>query len=242
MKEGNYTSKEIETLNAKILDISGLQAEVGIPNQEYHKSYMERVKTALNNMRQLEANTPSGTSLRNLAEMEVRYQNHNDKIEDLKENGENLVICSTHGNCSKRCEKWQGGYYTLNKETVTVDNKNFIPLETATDVYVTTKSGKVYKNGLLGYNCRHYLIPYRKGIKTPNVTAKEVEKERDIDKRLRQLERNVRQWKEERDLNNGVDRNRYLKARQKAIDWNKKYIEFAKANKRAYYPDRVKII
>ena len=72
--------------------------------------------------------------------------------------------------------------------------------------------------------------------------AKEIEREREVDKRMRELERGVRSWKEERDLNQNIDRNRYLYARQKAIDWNKKYIQYAQENQRAYYPDRVKII
>ena len=242
MREGNYTDKEIQVLNDKIVNVSQLPAEIGLPNQEYHKVYIDRVKTALNNMRQIEANTPSGTSLRNLSEMQVRYERRNETINNLRESGNNLVVCSTHGNCSKRCEPWQGKYYTLNGERLTVDGKEFIPLETATDVYVTTKTGKVYKNGLLGYNCRHRILPYEQDMQIPNVSAKEIEKQRNIDHELRHYERMVRKWKEERELNKDVDRKRYLQARQKAIDWNKRYIQFAKENNRAYYPDRVKII
>jgi hypothetical protein len=242
MKKGQYTQKEVNILNDSIAKIQG-HYEIGLPNQEFHKDYMARVKTALDNMRQIEAmDYRQGISLRNIAEMQVRYEFQQEKITNLKANGENLVVCSTHGNCSKRCEPWQGGHYTLDGTYQTVDGIKFVPLETATEIFVTTKSGKSYKNGLLGFNCRHYLIPYRKGVEVPNVNAKTIDREREIDQRMRQLERNVRQWKEERDLNNGVDQKRYLQARKKAIDWNKKYIQFAQENQRAYYPDRVKII
>lgn len=242
MKKGQYTQREVNILNDNIAKMQGYY-DIGLPNREYHKDYMEQVKTALDNMRQIEAmDYRQGISLRNVAEMQVRYEFQQEKIANLKSQGENLVTCSTHGNCSKRCEPWQGGHYTLDKTTQEVDGITFVPLENATDIFVTTKSGKVYKNGLLGFNCRHYLTPYRKGAEIPSVNAEIIDKEREIDKKMRYLERNVRQWKEERDLNNGIDQKRYLQARKKAIEWNKKYIQFAQENERAYYPDRVKII
>lgn len=240
LQKGVFTDKELEVLNSDIKSI--MPVETALPLQEYHKTYIDKVKTALNNMRQIEANTTSGASLRNIAEMQVRYERHINSQNELRERGENLVVCSTHANCSERCENWQGGYYTLDGTTQTVDGKEFIPLETATNVFVTTKAGKVYKNGLFGFNCRHYLLPYRNEMLIPHTTAEEIDKERNIDKRMRQLERNVRQWREEAVLNKGVDKRRYLKSREKAIEWNKRYIEFAKTNERAYYPDRTKII
>lgn len=242
MSKGNYSKEEINILNGKIQDVKGLQAEVGLAGQEYHKPYIERVKTALNNMRQIEATIPNGVSLRNLAEMQVRDEKHKNEINTLKENKNILVVCSTHGNCSKRCEPWQGRYYTLDGSTRKIDGHDFIPLETATDVFVTTKSGKTYKNGLLGYNCRHKITVYKPNEIIPNMSAMEIEKEREIDQRMRQLERNVRMWKEEKVLNSGVDKKRYEIASKKAIEWNKRYIDYAKTSGRAYYPDRVKII
>lgn len=240
LKQGAFTQKELDILNESI---AKTQNEIAVPNQEYHKVYMGRVKTALDNMRKVEAKQyGSGISLRNVAEMQVRYENHAKMLNDLRERGENAVVCSTHANCSSRCEPWQGKHYTLDGSTKVIDGKTFIPLETAVDVYVATRSGKTYKNGLLGYNCRHKILSYRKNEQIPNVGAKEIEREREIDKRMRELERGVRSWKEERDLNQNIDRNRYLYARQKAIDWNKKYIQYAQENQRAYYPDRVKII
>lgn len=242
MKKGQYTQKEIGVLNDNIAKVQGYY-NIGLPNREYHKTYMAQVKTALENMRQAEAmDYAQGTSLRNLSEMQVRQEFQQEKIANLKTQGENLVVCSTHGNCSKRCEPWQGGHYTLDNTYQTVDGIKFEPLKNATDIFETTKSGKVYKNGLLGFNCRHYLTPYRQGMEIPDIKAEVIDKERNIDQQMRYLERNVRQWKEERDLNNGIDRNRYLQARQKAMEWNKKYIQFAQDNERAYYPDRVKVI
>jgi hypothetical protein len=45
-------------------------------------------------------------------------------------------------------------------------------LETATDVYYTTRAGKVWKNGLLGFNCRHYLVAYKDGLRFPKPNPK----------------------------------------------------------------------
>lgn len=237
-------SKAINKVIGKDLEPYRTYYEIGLANQEYQKLYINKVRVALDNLRQIEAVSSSAPniSLRNVAEMEVRQATQQDKIKDLKDSGENLVIASVHGNCSKRCEPYQGGYYTLDNTYQIVDGIEFKPLKDATDVFVTTKAGRVYKNGLLGFNCRHYLIPYRKGTEPPEVNAKIIEAERYIDQKMRYYERGVRAWKEEAILNKGVDIKKYQIAKKKAQEWNAKYIEFAQVNERAYYPDRTKLI
>lgn len=77
---------------------------------------------------------------------------------DFKSNGVKLVIASAHADCSGRCSKWQGKVYSLDGSYgTTEDGREYQPLENATDVYYTTKAGRTYKNGLLGFNCRHKL-------------------------------------------------------------------------------------
>lgn len=131
----------------------------GSPMKKYVRDYMrDNVRPALDRIARLEAKDPDDVSgrnsLRNRAEMEVRYRAHEDNIEDLRAAGHRLVIASTHADCSKRCRRWQGRVYSLDGTSgITDDGRRYVPLETATDDYYTTSAGKTYKNGLLGFNC-----------------------------------------------------------------------------------------
>ena len=108
-----------------------------------------------------------GLSLRNSAEIEARHQVQTERIEELRRKGTRIVWCSSHSDCSRRCEPWQGKLYSLDGTSGTVDGLSYQPLEIATDIYETTRTGKVWKNGLLGFNCRHYLTPYKANTADP---------------------------------------------------------------------------
>lgn len=218
----------------------------GIPLQEFSKTYMKRVSDAMSDLANLRAVDPNDVtgrnSLRNLAEMQVRYERHQEEIEKLKSDGTKLVICSTHGDCSERCSQWQGRVYSLDGTYgITEDGRKYVPLEVATDIFYTTKAGRTYKNGLLGFNCRHKLSPYKEGMVVPHVSKEEQERERAITKRQRELERYVVHWREETlaQKGNAIE---YKKAKAKARYWFDEYVRYSKANGRAYYPDRAKIL
>lgn len=182
-------------------------------------------------------------SLRNRAELEVRYNGHLENIKNLKEQGHRLVIASTHADCSERCAKLQGRVYSLDGTYgTTPDGRKYVPLEVATDVYYTTKAGKVWKNGLLGFNCRHYLVAYKDGYRFPKPNVAEERKQYAITEKQRQYERNVRYWRTRAVYEKGIDSKAYKKAREKAVKWNNKYIDFSHSNGRAYYPSRTKIL
>ena len=220
----------------------------GVPLQKFSQDYIDyNVKPVLDRLAKQYTIDPgdiSGrNSLRNRAELEVRYNGHLENIEQLREQGNKLVIASTHADCSERCRPWQGRVYSLDGTSgKTPDGRAYIPLENATDIYYTTKAGKVYKNGLLGFNCRHYLVPYKDGYKFPKVREAEERKQYKITEKQRRLEREVRYWRTEAITNKGVNDERYRYARKKAIEYNKKYIALSKANERAYYPSRTKLI
>lgn len=130
----------------------------GVPlNRYYGDVWRERVQPAIREAAKanaLDPNDYSGrNSLRNLSEMEVRYHDHLDNIDELKASGARLVVCSSHADCSDRCAPWQGRIYSLDGTSGVVDGHRYVPLETATDVWYTTKAGRRYKNGLLGFNC-----------------------------------------------------------------------------------------
>lgn len=237
--------RAIETLEESGFDSSRL---MGVPLQKFSQEYVNKnVKPALDRLAAQEAKDPDDidgrNSLRNRAEMEVRYNANQSSITELKARGVKLVIASVHADCSKRCSGWQGRVYSLNGTSgITDDGRKYVPLEEATDVYYTTKAGKTYKNGLLGFNCRHYLVEYKTGYKFPKPNPIIERREYEITEEQRRLERQVRQWRIKAVENKGQDEQAYKKARKKAIEWNKAYIEFSKQHNRAYYTSRTKIL
>lgn len=217
--------------------------EKGLPLGEYHETYMKRVFDELANQTALDPGDVSGrNSLRNRAEMEVRYQRHLDEIEELRK-VTNLVVCSVHADCSDRCAPWQGKVYSLDGTSgITEDGRRYIPLETATDIYYTTKAGKTYKNGLLGFNCRHKLFAYKAGMSVPTVSKKERETEYAITEKQRRMEREIRKARDEALQYRGVSAKISGAAQRRAAELYKEYKAFSRANGRAYYPSRIKLM
>lgn len=226
------------------------QRQKGVPLREFYgEVWKTKVKPTLDSLCRANALDPNDfrgrNSLRNLAEMETRYQDHQDNVQSLRERGAKLVICSAHADCSKRCAKYQGRVYSMDgTEGYTSDGRHYVPLEEATnnpdDLYGPTKAGRYYQNGLLGFNCRHKLYKFH-GQAAPFVNEADRKREYDITKKQRQLEREVRAAKTEALMNKGVN-DKYAKAmRKKARELYGKYIAFCQENKRAYYPMKVAI-
>lgn len=223
---------------------SGTYRENAQPLQEFSKEYMKKVSNALEELATATAKEyDSPVSLRNIAEMSVRYNRHLEELEELNAQGVKLVWTSTHANCSERCEKWQGKLYSLDNTYGEIDGIKYQPLSNATDIFYTTKKGRTYKNGIIsGFNCRHFLTPYKKGAKPIHIDADTIERERAINKHQRYLERGVRRYKDLALTFKGVDGGAYKRYRTKAIEWNNAYIAFSKKNGVAYYPSRTKIL
>lgn len=228
---------------------------MGVPMQRFSQDYIrENVQPALDRLaKQYPYDPDSGltpqehrNSLRNRAEFEVRGQAQQDSIDGFRSRGVKLVICSTHADCSERCRPYQGRVYSLDgTRGRTDDGRDYVPLEEATnnprDSYVT-KAGKVWQNGLLGFNCRHFLVEYKSGYHFPKPDVKAERKEYMITETQRRLERNVREWRTRAVEAKGVNPEEYKYARKKAIEWNERYIEYSQKNDRAFYPSRTKIL
>lgn len=229
-------------------EISWESPEMGVPAQIYSRDYfrqrIEPVFERILRQKSLDPDDISGSNtLRNRAEMEVRYDDHLRQIEDLRNAGVKLVVSSVHADCSDRCYKWQGRVYSLDGTSGrTDDGRVYVPLEEATDVFYTTKAGKTYKNGLLGFNCRHYLMPYKSGMVIPYVSKETQQKQQKINTKQRELERVVRGYREDALFYKNLNREKYLEARRNAIAANQAYIKFSHDNGRAYYPSRVELL
>ena len=233
---------------AKFRQLTFEQKQKGVPLREFYGGvWREKVKPTLDKLCKQNALDPTDltgrNSLRNLAEMEVRYQEHKDNVTELKNKNVKLVICSSHADCSDRCKPYQGRIYSLDGSSGTIGGKSYVPIEEATqnaaDQY-TTKAGRTYQNGLLGFNCRHKLYEY-KGQAIPTVSEADRKREYAITRRQREMERDVRAAKTEALMYNGINDKyaRLMQKRAKAL--YDKYIAFCQENKRAYYPMRVAI-
>lgn len=214
--------------------------EIAQPLREFSQDYMRKVRTAFDELAKSQAKDDYGSnvSLRNIAEMTVRYDHKLREIDKLKADGVNLVWISAHANCSKRCEAAQGKLYSLDGTSGTIDGVSYRPLEEVTEVCVTTKSGKKYRNGIIyGFNCRHYLIPYKQGTKPIQVSAEVVEKQRKINNTQRAMEREVRYYRDKAVTEPTVAAREKARAQAKAA--YARYINYSENNKVAYYPSRV---
>lgn len=150
----------------------------------------KKVKTKIAELAQ---ENGDGSGLRNRAEMYVRHEAQQDSIEQMRKDGVKLVWASTHADCSRRCAPWQGKLYSLDGTYGEINGKSYQPLENATDIWYTTKAGKRWKNGLLGFNCRHRLVPYNEHQAPPKAfTAQEMKVRRALNERQRALERGIR--------------------------------------------------
>lgn len=217
----------------------------GVPTQTYSKEYMKQVNKIMSQLARAQGIDPNDVerrnSLRNMAEMSARHQDHEQDLATFKSKGVRLVCCSTHVDCSDRCYPWQGRVYSLDGTSgTTEDGRQYVPLERATDIWYTTRRGKRYKNGLLGFNCRHKLYEYKPKMRIPVVTKEMQRKENEINRKQREYERNIRRYKEEALF--AEDPRIKARARKKAIMLNKAYIDFSHSHGRAYYPDRVKLL
>lgn len=254
--KGSLTRQDALTLKQPIITAKVFPEEPfeystmakGVPNGVYSKEYIKRVNKVMQKMADEQSLDPNDilgrNSLRNLAEMNERYEYHQKELADFKANGTKLVICSVHQDCSLRCFKWQGGIYSLDGTSgKTADGREYKPLSVATNqeqvYYTNPRTGTAYKGGLLGYNCRHRLYAFTGQI-PPTVTKAEQKRENAINQKQRQYENNIRKWRERALMAEGKEERR--KAKAKAVQLNDEYIAFSLSHDRAYYPDRCKVL
>lgn len=136
-------------------------------------------------------------SLWQKAELEVRYDAQMEMLDDLRNSGVQYAWTSSHPDCSKRCEPWQGKLMDLtnhakgpNHQVTTLDGH---PVYSLVDIMAKTDKYGYHNNIICGFNCRHKLIPYKEGIYGPKqYTEKDVAKQRAIEQRIRDMERTIR--------------------------------------------------
>ena len=184
-------------------------------------------------------------SVRNLAEMQVRYEEQVKDIDRLNKNGVEFVYASSHANASKRCQPWQGKLFKLDIKSFDGKPGKYDP--TYTPKVKGTIDGKDYysladafNHGFLGYNCRHHLIAYKKGMTPPKqYEARKVENERNKELNIRQMERQIRTAKRKAMLaSNKEERKKWTEASKALQDT---YWDYCKKNNYAVAEWRTRI-
>ena len=140
-------------------------------------------------------------SVRNMAEIQTRYEMINQDLERQGVKYGEYVIASSHEDASKRCSFWQGKIYLMDLDINSRpmgQYKGGTPPQTILG-YI---DGKPYysllqacENGFLSYNCQHRLIKYYKGASPIEYPFKEVNKARKLTQKQRAMENTIRHWK-----------------------------------------------
>lgn len=227
-----------EDMSVKFKETSG---EFGY-DQMIIDDYQARVKEAINTISKQtltektfrevngrKVGAPVFVSIRNKAEMAVRYDAMKEELKELVADKEQYVIVSQHADASLRCSPLQGLLYKLdvNPEEhvkVVLSSKELgskKPKEIGKvdgNPYYSLKEAMSY--GLFSYNCRHRFIKYIPGQKiTPQYQydSKAAEAKREIDTNMRTLERQIRMLKEREVLSlDPKERKAYIKASKQA--------------------------
>jgi hypothetical protein len=181
---------------------------------------------------------PYKASLRNRAEMKVRYDANQEDINNLKTEGVKLVWTSSHADASPRCSPYQGRLWSLDGTSGTINGEHYEPIENATAGPYGDGNGIIS-----GYNCRHRLIEYEPASKPPeDFSEAEIKKAYAIDQKQRAYENNIRQLKtEEALLRASGDLEKAHNARIRWRRLNKSYESYSHSKGRAYYTWRTRI-
>ena len=229
------------------------------------KNYQQELKKAIEKLSEEPITTyekgKKPISLWQKAELDVRYESQMDQLEALKSEGVQLAWLSSHPNCSKRCECWQGELVSLTKHAKapqkTVDKKwhykksSFVVGEVeGHKVYSLPDIMDVvgpygYQNNIYnGYNCRHRLYPFKPGQFGPkDYSAEDVAKEREIDQQMREMEREIRKLKTKEILYSKI--NDVSSAKECRKQWKalfEHYKWFCESNGYAWYAYRINVV
>lgn len=239
----------IRTIESKKNEIDTWAMAKGYPNV---LNYPQELKKRLNGMAKTQT-VASETGKKPItvwqkAELDLRYESQMGMIDGLKAQGVQLAWTSTHPDCSKRCEKWQGKLFDLQADHSDLSNHRMKYKVDGNTVYcfkeVISQIDKYgYTNNIIvGFNCRHKLIAYVPGSVPPQEYTKEqVKKNREINQNLRAMEREIRYLKQQAILYNSIDKSLARQYKIKANRLIERYKRYADANGYAWYQWRIDV-
>jgi hypothetical protein len=228
-------------------------------------NYPKQVKLRLNQLAQEPITTQEPgkkpISLWQKAELDVRYENQMQNLQNLRVQGIRYAYISSHPNCSKRCQCWQGSLVALEGHAVApqkvvnyksfkyskssyamgkVDGKTVYSLS---DIMATVDSRYGYHNNIIsGFNCRHRLIPYNGQLPPKEFNEEDIKKQREIESKIRELERTIRLKKKQLKLYNELGDKKAILILKKEIKRLTEYYEtFCEKNGYAWYQYRIEV-
>lgn len=219
----------------------------GYPYSDYQKDLKRYYKELTNEEIKTDPSKKRPITLWQKAELDVRYDKQMNMLDNLDKDGVQLAYISSHVDCSKRCERWQGKLMSLH-EHAQMDGFRVRKYKgqwvySLTDIMAQTDKYGYRNNVICGFNCRHKLIPYQEGSVAPQkFDSGEVAKERTIAERCRAMERAIRKVKTDALLQEKVGNvraSRELKAKANAM--TQKYKAFCEKNNFAWYEYRIQI-
>lgn len=180
------------------------------------------------------------------AEIDLRHENQMKMVEELKSNGVRYAYTSSHPDCSKRCERWQGKLFDLTTETSGRRDFKLGKLDGRqvycfNDVIRQVDKYGYTNNIIVGFNCRHKLIEYKGQIPPKEYSAKDIKEQRKINAKLRQMERQIRFYKQQAILYNKTDKKLSQINKRKAEILTNSYKKFAEQNGYAWYQYRINV-
>ena len=247
-------NKQIKVHQAEIKEVYKTNIDVvsmqkGFPNVEnYQKELAMRMRKLAETQTVSSETGKKPISLWQKAELDLRHEHQIDMIQSLQDRGVRYAWTSTHPDCSKRCEKWQGKLFDIQADHSELSGHRMRNKVDGNTVYcfkeVINQIDKYgYTNNIIvGFNCRHKLVPYKPNSVPPQEYTKEqVKRNREINQTLRQMEREIRLYKQQSILYNSIDKSLARKYKLKAEQLMAEYKKFANENGYAWYEWRVRV-
>ena len=189
------------------------QAKGSVVIQDYAKKLREKMKELSQQPVVTYEKGKKHISLWQKAEIDLRHEHNEQMIEELKSKGEDICYISSHPDCSKRCERWQGCLVSLTEHAknpgkkVTSPKSSYIvryldgkPVYSLPDIMEATDKYGYHNTVIAGFNCRHRLEPYRGQNAPTHYKGPDVKKQRAIEQKIRAMEREIREAKTECEL------------------------------------------
>lgn len=186
-------------------------------------------------------------SLWQKAELDVRYNKQMEMLQNLTDQGVELAWISSHVDCSKRCEKWQGKLVSLTEHATMsgfrVKKTDGHWVYSLPDIMAQTDKYGYHNNIICGFNCRHRLTAYEPDKAKPReYTKEEVAKQRNIEENIRKIEREIRLQKTRQLFYEKLGEKKIAKQIENRVKMlTEKYKRYCERNGYAWFQYRINI-
>ena len=234
----------------------------GYPNIENYQKELKKFINGVSDQSFVAQETDKShpISLWQKAELDVRYNNQLKMLDECKATGVDLWWISSHPDCSERCSIFQGElislskhaknpqkkykkYSDINKNRFVCDEIDGHKVYSLTDIKAMTDKYGYHNNIISGFNCRHYLIQYdANSVKPEHYSERDIKKEREIEQRIRNMERQIRILKmRKNDYIIVGDKKMVAELNKRIKEAEAKYKKFCEINGYAWYKYRIDV-